>query len=295
MKPVVRLKGDDSDVRAVAREAVAVLERQPNAGPDLFRSLWTLHERRRRIVAEQAMEPATTQVSPERGGATDAPGLTHRVVWWVLLSVGLAAGLTAAVMFGPAGHKEQGISADTAASVALVCFWIALPALLLALAIRVPDPDNARYGETITGLVALVVAATLVYRLAVGPSPDHDFTSDQLRWWGLASAAQLVVLLGIVWRCDPVRRRAATLPAARPANGPRADVTRELRRTAEQLAATDSDKEAMADWKARLATLERRGLPAETISQASSMTPAAWMAWLCYDGEIDVSSVMSRR
>ena len=106
----------------------------------------------------------------------------------------------------------------------------------------------------------------------------------------------VIVLLsvGIVLRCDPVRRRGASSFSA-PVVGRRADVNTELRCTAERFAASSrEDKAAAADWRARLDVLERRGVDGASIAQARAMTTSAWLAWLAYDGEVGIADVVAR-
>jgi len=49
------------------------------------------------------------------------------------------------------------------------------------------------------------------------------------------------------------------------------------------------------DWQRRLDRLAEKDTSSATIAQARTMTPAAWLAWLGYDGEIEIRSVLPRR
>lgn len=296
MKPVVRLQGDDATVRAVAREAITVLRRQPTS--DLFSQLWALHDRRRRILAEIALdEELDDDPLPALGSHPRSSRRAHRVVWGWLLGVGLTAALVAAVQFDAPTRRNAYASADADARLAMVAVVVAIALLLVTLLLKVPDPASARVGETVTVIVALPVAGILAYRLVRGVHDRRGFTTEQLHWAIPALAVTLLLLVGIVARCDPVRRRKIAEPRirTRSVHTPRPDVARELHRTAERLATTTLDKEAHQAWKERLDLLRRRGWPEETIAQAASMTPAAWLAWLCYDGEIDIGPVVPRR
>lgn len=287
MKPVVRLQGADADVRAVAREAVTILQEQGGGGA-FFDELRTLNEGRRRTVAAMRTPPSGTAiVAPE-----PTAGRAHRVVWGALLTLGLIAALTAAVMLGPAGRKNAFLSADLAAAVSLPAVIVAIAALLLALVIRPPDGGSARTGETMAVLVGIPVFGILVFRLIAGVGDGRGFSAATLAWWVPASAVVVLLLIGIVVRCDGVRRSAdARAPRPR-ATAMSKDAVTPQRRTAERLAATAVSKEARQLWGERLAALAGRGIPRETVAQAESMTPAAWLAWFCYDGEIDVSQVI---
>jgi len=48
------------------------------------------------------------------------------------------------------------------------------------------------------------------------------------------------------------------------------------------------------DWQRRLDRLAEKGASSATIAQARTMTPSAWLAWLGYDGEIEIRSVLPR-
>jgi len=52
-----------------------------------------------------------------------------------------------------------------------------------------------------------------------------------------------------------------------------------------------SDK---AEWTRRLDALAAAGIDAATVAQARTLAPAAWVAWLAYDGEIDIAGVIPR-
>ncbi|WP_146008176.1 hypothetical protein [Microbacterium aurantiacum] len=222
-------------------------------------------------------------------------GGAYRVLWATLLAVGLTAALTAAVMLGPAGRKNTFVSADLAVAVAIPAAAVAIAILLVALLLRVPDARKAAGAETMAVLVGVPVLGILVFRVVAGVSDERGFASETLLWWIPAMVVITLLLLGIAVRNDVVRRSEARNPVSRrPVMASSVDRD-ELRRAAESLAALPTTSATREHWNASLTTLERRDLPSETIAQARAMTPAAWLAWICYDGEIDVSGVMPRR
>lgn len=89
------------------------------------------------------------------------------------------------------------------------------------------------------------------------------------------------------------RRRRSILQSAAPAER-RDDALRELRRIAERLAVTKASAAMQQDWQRRLDRLAEKGASSATIAQARTMTPSAWLAWLGYDGEIEIRSVLPR-
>lgn len=293
MKPVVRLQGDDADVRAVAREAVAVLH-SGGADAQLFGRFRSLNDRRRRLVAAaQASESPAVQaasVSPKgpEGGA-------YRVLWATLLTIGLTAALTAAVMLGPAGRKNTFVSADLAVSVAIPAAAVAIAVLLIALLLRVPDARNAAGAETMVILVGVPVLGILVFRVITGVSDERGFASETLLWWIPAMVVISLLLIGIAVRSDGARREGGRRSVPKRGVASSSVDRNELRRTAESLATSPTTRAIREDWSARLTALAGRSIPPETIAQARTMTPTAWLAWLCYDGEIDVSGVIPRR
>lgn len=50
----------------------------------------------------------------------------------------------------------------------------------------------------------------------------------------------------------------------------------------------------MTQWQDRLDALQTRGVDAAAVRQARTMTPASWLVWLAYDGEIGISDVIRR-
>ncbi len=290
MKPVVRLAGDDASVSAVAKEAVEVLRAQPQAASALFSRLWNLHQRRRRFVSASAAPAIAVAAAPAR--ARSSAG--YRAVWGTLLGLGLTAALTSAVMLGPSDRRNAFMNPELAMSTAVIAGAIAIPVLLITLLLKVPDVRSARIGETFSVLVGLLCVAMLVVRLILGTGDDRGFTPDDLAIWLPMTAVIALLIAGVAIRSDLVRRQDAALtPRARTSVDP-GDL-RQMRRDAEWAASssspTPSDK---AEWSRRLDTLASAGIDATTIAQARTLAPAAWVAWLAYDGEIDIGGVIPR-
>lgn len=290
MKPVVRLTGDDVAVREIGTEATKVLRTDPQASSALFSRLWKLHLRRARFVTRAGAQPASAAAS----SPAHESGTAYRVIWGVLLGVGLTAALVQAVMLGPADRRNSFTDPSTALSVALVAGVIALPVLLVVLALRVPDPKSGRTGETVAVLVGLICAGILVFRLLIGSGDGRGFDQQDLAVWLPMNAVSVLLIFGIAVRSDLARRRSVGPASARPA-GPQTDSVREMRREAEWAASSARpDASTKSDWLARLDQLSDRGVDAASVAQARTMTPAAWLTWLAYDGEIDITGVVPR-
>ena len=280
-------------MRAVAREAVAVLQ-SGDADAELFGRFLSLNDQRKRVVAA-AQASGTPAVRTFSESAKRTRGRVYRVLWSALLVIGLTAALTTAVMLGPPGRRNAFVSADLAVAVAIPAAATAVAVLFIALLLRAPDARTARGAETIAIVVGVPVVGILVLRAVVGVSDERGFASGTLRWWIPAMVVVALVLFGITVRSDRVRRAGEGRPfSKRPVASPSVDRT-DLRRTAEDLAASRTTRATRELWNIRLANLARRSIPSETVAQARTMTPAAWLAWLYYDGEIDVSGVMPRR
>lgn len=281
----VRLNGTDGDVIAVARAAARVIRPDRDARRALFPQLVGLHHDRRRLLASESNPPPP-------GRSTSAR--LRSAIWGALLGSGLVAALTAAVMLGPPGRKNAYSSADLAMAVAVPAATIAIPLLLLVLFLPVPRGEAARYGTVTTVTVAVVVAGILVFRFLVGTGDSRGFSPEQVAAWLRLTAVILLVLVALSWRLDVARRRGAGDTAPRPGVVP--GTARHLRRTAERLADIRSDRtaEARSDWSRRLARLEKTGVDPGTVEQARTMSPAAWLTWTFYDGEIDVTDVLPK-
>ncbi|MFD6176314.1 MULTISPECIES: hypothetical protein [unclassified Isoptericola] len=307
MTALVAPAGDEPSVRAVAREAVAVLRsgagRSGAARSDAawfdaawFDDLRDLHRRRRHMVRtarepEPLPEPSPAERSARRRSTA------YRAVWGTVLGVGLLAVLVLAPMFAPPGRKNAFIQPEDAASLALVAAWVAVPALLVGLALRVPDREAAVVGETFAVTVGGLAAALLIYRAAVGTGDGRGFTAADLAWWVPATAAAVALAAGIALRCDRARRRGPAAPPRRPqrASGTNTRVERELRRTAERLAARPVPDDVEAAWQRRLAVLGRRAVDPETLVQARATTPVGWLVSVCHDAHTDLAHVLAGR
>lgn len=290
MKPVIRLSGDDSSVRAVGTEAVKALRADPQAASALFSRLWKLHLRRARFVTSASAQPVSAAAtSPERESGT-----VYRAVWGVLLGVGLIAALIQAVLLGPADRRNSFTDPSTALSVALIAGVVAIPVLLIVLVLRAPDSKSARTGETLAVLVGLICGGILVFRLAIGGGDGRGFDQQDLVAWLPMTAVSVLLIIGIASRSDLVRRRSA-LPVSDRSVRPQTESVREMRREAEwAVSSARQDAPAKADWLTLLDQLGERGVGAASVAQARTMTPAAWLTWLAYDGEIDIAGVIPR-
>lgn len=290
MKPVVRLSGEDASVNAVAREAVEVLRAQPQAASALFSRLWNLHLRRRRFVSVAAAPAIAVATAPARGESR----ASYRVVWGTALGIGLAAALTSAVMLGPGDRRNAFMNSELAVLIAIVAGAIAIPVLLIVLVLRVPDAPSARTGETLAVLVGLICAAMLLIRLVLGTADDRGFAPQDLAIWLPMTAVNTFLIAGVTIRSDLARRRDVL-----PSTGARRSVEpgdlRQMRRDAGWAASSVSPTATEnTEWSRRLDALAAEGIDRAAIAQARTMAPAAWLAWLAYDGEADIAGVIPR-
>lgn len=279
-KAAVRLEGSRSDIIAVARTAARAVAADDSAKRALFPALRVLHQGSRTLAGW-----------PED---TAAQGTSlWRAAWGVLLSTGLVAALTGAVMFGPADRKNAFISAEQAVAVGLPAAQIGIVLVAVLLFLPVPTWPAARYGSVCTMLVGLVVAGLFVVRIVTGAADERGFTPGQVATWVPAIALMAALLAVLAWRLNALHRRAAG-PGVVPSPRARKEQSRHLRTMAERLAGAAANTAVLEDWNNRLAQLERQGISPSAIAQARQMEPAAWLAWVFYDGDSDVSEVLSR-
>lgn len=290
--PVIRLQGDDSAVRAVGREAAQVVGAAGQPSAAFFAGLVALHRDRARFLAATAAAVGRA----DRSGLPTEPGMrAYRVLWATMLGFGLVAAMTSAVLFGAPDRKNSFIDPRGAFTLACVAGVLALATLLVVLLLRVPDRESARVGETCAVLVLALCLWMLGYRLAVGHEDSRGFTAADLAVWMPMTSASVLLIGGIVLRCDPIRRRGRDAPGRARQPAMATEVTERSRRTAARLAAAVRlDERAMTEWQDRLDALRARGIDAATVRQARTMTPASWLAWLAYDGEIGISGVLLR-
>ncbi|MDQ0707963.1 hypothetical protein QFZ52_000615 [Arthrobacter woluwensis] len=136
------------------------------------------------------------------------------VVWGTLLTIGLTAALTFAVTFDPPSRKNTYIDPETSAQVALVAGVIALAALLISLlAVQIASIEGSRVGEVCVITVSVFVVGIGVYRATVGTGDSRGFTASDLSWWLTIEAVIVLLMLGLVIRCD--RRRRSGTPVAK--------------------------------------------------------------------------------
>lgn len=292
MKPVVRLAGDDPEVRAVGREAVQALQGSDGAS-EVFAAVGDLHRRRRQQVAARAASAPRARVVTTAEAAPKASARVWRGIWAALVTVGLIAALVLVVEFGPADRKNAFSDPQLSAVIALIAGAVAAALLLVVVLLPVPDARSGAVGGLGAALVALIAAGILVYRLVVGVGDRRGFSDAELRWW-IPFAGGILLLLVVFALRGALARRKGSAPQPGAAPRGRDDALRDLRRTAERLAATKPPAAVQQDWQRRLDRLAGTGASPEMIAQAKAMTPVAWLAWLGYDGEIDIRSVLPR-
>lgn len=292
---VVRLTGHDEDVVAVAKAAARAVDEHDDLRRAVFPAMSGLRRDRRaylnaEVIASRPPEPGVTRAS------------AWTVVWGVLLGVALGAALLSFASFGPSGRKNRFIDPETAVAVGMPALWIALAAALVVLVVPVPRGQAARVGTGTTVIVGIMLAAILGFRLVFGGSDDRGFTESQLVPWLGGGAALLLVLGLLAWRLDRRRRalRGVREPQVRRDRRLRRDEGRRLRRRAVELAAKDPGsapaRTALAeDWTGRLDRLARQGVNADTVAQARTLTPVAWLAWTYYDGDLDTDDITPAR
>jgi len=144
--------------------------------------------------------------------ALDAPKPTLVTVFWgSLLTIGLTAALTFAVLFDPPSRKNAHLSGEESAPVALVAGIIGISLLLLVVfTVQLVSAEAARVGEVCMITVSLFVGAIGVYRAIVGTGDGRGFTAGDLSWWLPMEAVTVLLLIALAIRCDRRRRAAAT-------------------------------------------------------------------------------------
>ncbi|MCT9818890.1 hypothetical protein N3K63_01175 [Microbacterium sp. W1N] len=287
----VRLIGEDGEVLTVARAAAAAITADRDLANRLLPAVRRLGQERRAFIAVREGEPAAAPRA-----ASPAASSSDRV-WGAVLTVALLAVVAAASMFLP---PVRGVVVDI--EVALPIVMIATPIAFVLLAVaallaRRASPYPAYVGMVMTTIVAVVLAALIGYRMVVGTaSRGVPFTEDQLRLWFVAGGILLVEL--VVVAVLLARRKGGTVPVpgAVAAAGDRRRDDRALRAEAARLAAFrpggPADAAALAErWESALAAAD---LPAATAAQARRLGPVAWLVWVYFDGDIDVSALGPR-
>lgn len=286
-KAVLTLEGTLSDVVAVSEAAAKAIAVNDRVRRPLYRELHRLHER--------------------RGALAKAPDITRgrkrilwQATWGFLLSAGLSAALTAAVMFGPSDRKSTYITAEQAASVASPAAVIGIVLLAVALFLPVPARPAARYGTVCTLIVGLFVVGLVTFRAVTGVADDRGFDTGQVAPWLIKMTLTLALLALLAWRLN--RKRLLELQRdLSPAAGKEA--MRNLQTAAEHLAATSVEHwdqgasgSVSAAWNAQLKQLERQGTPSHVIAQAQAIGPVAWLARFVYGGDFngDLRRILSR-
>ncbi len=159
-------------------------------------------------MTSRAPKPTSARESAPR-----KPGVGS-LVWGTLLTIGLTAALTFAVMFDPPSRKNAYSAPELSAQVAQVAGVIALAALLISLlTVQITSTEGSRVGEVCVITVSLFVAGIGVYRAIVGTGDSRGLTASDLSWWLPMEAVIVVLLLGLAIRSD--RRRRSGTPAVR--------------------------------------------------------------------------------
>lgn len=291
---VVRLTGSDEEVIAVARAAARAVTEHEDLRREVFPAMSGLRrDRRAYLDAEVTARPPEPRVT----GAS-----AWRFVWGALLTVALSATTVSLAMFGPSGRKNRFIDPELAVGAGMPALWIALAAGLVVLIVPIPRGQAARLGTVVTVLVGLMLAAVYGFRLVFGVADDRGFSEAQLVPWLVGGAALLLVLGLLAWRLD--RRRRASRGERDPQVGLRRRMRREERRRllkrATELAATQPGSaqaraELADDWAERLDRLAGQGVNPDTLAQARTLAPSAWLAWTYYDGDLDTDGIMPAR
>lgn len=132
------------------------------------------------------------------------------MVWGTLLTIGLTAALTFAVMFGPPSRKNTYSAPELSAQAALVAGTVALVVLLISLlTVQITSTEGSRVGEVCVITVSVFVAGIGAYRAIIGTGDSRGFTPSDLSWWLPMEAVIVLLLLGLAIRCDR-RRRSGT-------------------------------------------------------------------------------------
>lgn len=296
VRDVVRLTGTDDDVLAVARAAATVIAPQRDLRRALGRELAHLHQGRREITSAASTRDQT-QASPSVHVST----IGHRVwvaTWCSLLSIGWVGSLLAIIGFGTPTSKNRFTDPDEAIAMATAGVLVSL-VLALLLVLPIPRGQASLAGTVVMATTAVLCATQVIYRLVVQDGDSRGFTADQVADWAPYAIGVLAVQLLLAARCNLVRRR-QKIPfgpsLSEPGTPPsRREQARHLRTTAHRLAATPSQLSAAAtaDWGRQLDRLEQRGVHQDTIAQARTMAPHAWLVWVFYDGDLAVTDLLA--
>ena len=149
---------------------------------------------------------AVAAAGGQRGSVWGPRGTARRVTWITLLAVGLSAGLSSVVMFGPSDRKNAFTAAGDATAVAVVAGQIAVPALLAALLIRVVHARAVAGGEVLVTLTGILCGVLVTFRLAIGGDDSRGFSSEQVREWAPYGVLIVLLMAAIAIRCEVMRR-----------------------------------------------------------------------------------------
>lgn len=284
MSGVVRLEGDDPEVVAVADAALASI---PPEHAEWVAGVRALHMQRLQQMAQLGRSAGSPAVPP--ASAAEPSRSIPTVLWWVVLSFGVAAAFSGGALLLP-----QRYVLDPALTVAVATPAMCIGgALLLVAAVTMP---RAAKGSTATALA--VIAATMALASSVAAVLRFETmvtaggAAATLAW---AIGAGVALLAGVVLalRAAPTRRSAADRTAADRRRAWQHDATA-ARRSAEQLLRkAPQGGTAPERWSLELDRLQPR-VTADALAQARELGPWGWLVWSAYDGDIKLPRLLAR-
>lgn len=285
----MRLVGSDAEIIAVAHEAQRVCAGDEALSVALMSLSRARKDSNRAWAATDSGAPAADSSGPaaERGGTA----------WAVALGVGLLGAVIFAIAFAPAHRGATMASPDVAQMAMRIGIAPAVLGLLIA---RVTDASvpHARLntGSMLSATFGLLLVGAFGYRLVVGTSRT-GLSVGTLTVWMIIVAALATTLFLLAMRWRKRSRAAEEVSHSRPHGSAR--VTDENRRLltythdlASGAAPWGRDAVEAESWAASVVRLNHMG--PETIAQAKSLGPRAWLVWAVYDARVDVSSLRLR-
>ncbi|MBY6060032.1 hypothetical protein ACLD0U_00540 [Microbacterium sp. 2216-1] len=281
---IVRLKGEEEEVVAIAVAAKRTVAYHRDLQRELMPQLSALHAARREITTPH---PQLQTPSAE----VDARG--RGIVWTILFAVSLVAAVVAVAMLSPLGPRTKWVSPEAAVQIAMPALIIAAIAGVGALILR-PARGRAAVATVLSSIVTILLAAVFLFRL-VGGGGDRGFTAEQLGPWLAGAGILLVVLIALTWRLDHLRRSDVFAEGGIPKGNREAQadarrVRESARRAAKLTPATAAARDELRQQWAHV--LRQRGARTEAADQAAEIGPVAWLVWTVYDGDLDVSLLL---
>lgn len=281
---IVRLKGEDEEVVAIAVAAKRTVASHGDLQRELMPQLSALHVARREITTPHPQVQTPT-------AEVDASG--RGIVWTSLFAVNLVAAVVAVAMLSPLGPRTKWVDPDVAVQIAMPALIIATIAGVGALILR-PARGRAAVATVLSSIVTILLAAVFLFRL-IGGGGDRDFTAEQLGSWLVGAGILLVVLIALTWRLDRLRRSDVLAEGGIPKGNREAQAdARRVRESAVRAAslapATAAARDELRQQWAHV--LQQRGARTEAVDQAADIGPVAWLVWAVYDGDLDVSLLL---